>query len=180
MPVNNISIEQCRRLIDSGQTLNILDVRTPAEFCQLHATGARLLPLDELNPAAIAAQPRNDDEPLYVICHSGGRATEACRRLADAGASHVYCIEGGTAAWERAGLPVQRGSIRVMSLERQVRVAAGSLVLLSVALGWFVHPAFLALTAFIGAGLTFAGITDTCGMAMLLAKLPWNRAQACS
>ena len=85
-------------------------------------------------------------------------------------------VEGGTLAWEQAGLPVVRGK-KAMSLERQVRIAAGSLVVLGTALGAFVHPGFLGLSAFVGAGLVFAGVTDTCGMGMVLARMPWNRAE---
>src|SRR5271157_3127554 len=89
---------------------------------------------------------------------------------------NVVNVEGGTLEWERAGLPVVRGK-KTVSLERQVRIAAGSLVVLGTGLGAFVHPGFLALSAFVGAGLVFAGITDTCGMGMLLARMPWNRVQ---
>ena len=87
--------------------------------------------------------------------------------------SNVVNVEGGTLAWEKAGLPVVPGK-KAISLERQVRIAAGLLVLLGTAFGWFVHPAFLGLSAFVGAGLVFAGVTDTCGMGMLLARMPWN------
>lgn len=87
-------------------------------------------------------------------------------------------VEGGTLAWEGAGLPVVRGR-RVISLERQVRIAAGALVVAGVLLGWLVHPAFLGLSAFVGAGLVFAGVTDTCGMGLLLARMPWNRIEKC-
>lgn len=170
-----ISIADLQRLMQPGRPLNILDVRTPAEFARVHATGARLMPLDELDPAALAAQYRDADEPMYVICQSGGRATNACQRLQAAGLMHACCIEGGTTAWEQMGLPVERGTTRVISLERQVRIAAGALVLVGAALAQWVHPAFLALPAFVGAGLVFAGITDYCGMGILLGKMPWNR-----
>jgi rhodanese-related sulfurtransferase len=86
-------------------------------------------------------------------------------------------VEGGTLAWIEAGLPVTRGTAKVISLERQVRIAAGALVLTGVLLGWFVHPPFFGLAGFVGAGLVFAGITDFCGMGLLLAKLPWNTRQ---
>ena len=89
--------------------------------------------------------------------------------------SGVYSIEGGTAAWEKMGLPVERGGSRVIALERQVRIAAGALVVLGVVLAWTIHRAFLALPGLVGAGLIFAGISDYCGMAMVLAKMPWNR-----
>jgi rhodanese-related sulfurtransferase len=84
-------------------------------------------------------------------------------------------VEGGTLAWIAANLPVTRSAVKMISLERQVRIAAGSLVLIGVLLGWFVHRGFYGLAAFVGAGLVFAGITDFCGMGLLLAKLPWNR-----
>ena len=175
MSPNIIPLTECRRLIDSGQSFHILDVRTPVEFGRVHAVGARLMPLDKLDPAAVAGLRRSADEPIYVICHSGGRASKACQRLQEAGLAQVYLIEGGTAAWERMGLPVERGEANVISLERQVRIAAGSLVLLGLALAWGVHRGFLAIPAFVGAGLVFAGITDYCGMGMLLGKMPWNR-----
>jgi len=113
---------------------------------------------------------------VYVICYRGTRAAKACEHLQNAGLQNVYSIEGGTAAWEAHGLPVERGTSGIISLERQVRIAAGSLVLAGTLLAWLVHPAFLGIAAFVGAGLVFAGATDFCGMAMLLAKMPWNRA----
>ncbi|MBO0696981.1 MAG: DUF2892 domain-containing protein, partial [Zavarzinella sp.] len=94
--------------------------------------------------------------------------------LLAAGCPDVMNVEGGTAAWAAAGLPVVRGR-KAVSLERQVRIAAGLLVVLGAVLGWLVHPAFVGLSAFVGAGLVFAGVTDTCGMGMLLARMPWNR-----
>lgn len=159
-----------------GEAIELIDVRTPAEFREVHATPARSEPLDRLDAAAIAAARSGaTTEPLYVICLSGGRGKMACERLHAAGLSHVVNVEGGTKAWEAAGLPVVRGK-RTISLERQVRIAAGSLVLLGTLLGAFVHPYILGLAGFVGAGLIFAGITDTCGMGMLLAKMPWNQA----
>jgi rhodanese-related sulfurtransferase len=156
-----------------SQPAILIDVRTPAEFEEIHVEGARLVPLDQLDPQAIAAEyPVNDS--IFLICRSGGRGTQACEKFLAAGIERAVNVEGGTLACERAGLPVVRGR-KTMSLERQVRIAAGSLVLLGLGLGWFVHPVFLGLSAFVGAGLVFAGITDTCGMGMLLAKLPWNQ-----
>lgn len=175
MPVKTISLAQVRELMDSGKALTIIDVRTPAEFESVHVKGAQLKPLDIFDPKAISESFKDPADAVYVICQSGGRAAKACEKLAEAGFENVYSIEGGTSAWEKAGLPVERGNCRVISLERQVRIAAGSLVLIGLALAWAVHPYFLALSAFIGAGLVFAGITDFCGMAILLSKMPWNR-----
>jgi rhodanese-related sulfurtransferase len=117
----------------------------------------------------------SEESPLYVLCQSGSRAKAAIAKLEQAGVSHCILVEGGTAAWIQAGLPVERQRVAGISLERQVRIAAGFLVLTGTTLGLLVHPAFLGLSAFIGAGLMFAGITDICGMAMLLARMPWNR-----
>ena len=113
-------------------------------------------------------------EPLYVICRSGIRGGQACEKLMKAGFLNAVNIEGGTLACVEAGLPVKRGK-KVISLERQVRIAAGALVLLGAVLGWFVDPVFIGLSAFVGAGLVFAGISDTCGMGMILARMPWNQ-----
>ena len=177
MSTNTIALAKFRQLMEHGGPLNIIDVRTPGEFARVHATGARLIPLDELDPAAIAIEYPYRDDPIYVICQSGGRAAKACQRLQEAGVAHVYCIEGGTTAWEKMGLPVEHGAAGVISLERQVRIAAGTLVLLGSALAWRIHPAFLAIPAFVGSGLLFAGITDYCGMGRLLSRMPWNRAR---
>jgi rhodanese-related sulfurtransferase len=155
--------------------VDVIDVRTPVEFRAMHMVGARNVPLDSLDPHVVMEQRNGANDPLYLICQSGGRGAAACRKFCDAGYANVVNVEGGTQAWVEAGLPVERGN-KSISLERQVRIAAGSLVLIGTVLGFFVHPYFLALTAFIGAGLLFAGLTDTCGMAMLLAKMPWNQA----
>src|ERR1700677_1752866 len=132
MASNTISVVECRRLIEAGQPLHILDVRTTAEFAGVHVVGARSMPLDELDPVVVVAERRNANDSIYVICQSGARAQKACQRLQEAGLAHVLCVEGGTAAWEKAGLPVERGGSKVISLERQVRIGAGSLVLLGV------------------------------------------------
>jgi rhodanese-related sulfurtransferase len=97
----------------------------------------------------------------------------------EAGIAPVFSIEGGTAAWISAGLPVERRNVRAIALERQVRIAAGSLVLIGSLLAMFVHLALIAIPIFIGSGLVFAGITDFCGMGMLLARMPWNQKVAC-
>jgi rhodanese-related sulfurtransferase len=158
-----------------GLKADLIDVRTPVEYAEVHAKGAKLIPLDLLDPKAVMAD-RNGSagEPVFVLCKSGTRAAKAVERFRAAGFDNVFSVEGGTQAWERAGLPVVRGE-KVMSLERQVRVGAGSLVLLGVLLGWLVHPAFLGLSAFVGAGLVFTGVTDWCGMGLLLARMPWSR-----
>ena len=155
---------------------DLIDVRTPVEYATVHAEGAQLIPLDKLDPQAVmAARNGSADEPLYVICKSGARAAKAVEKFRAAGFDNVISVAGGTTAWADAGLPVVRGTSRIISLERQVRIGAGSLVVLSVLLGWLVHPALFGLAAFVGAGLVFAGVTDWCGMGLLLARMPWNQ-----
>ncbi|MEO6437066.1 MAG: rhodanese-like domain-containing protein [Tepidisphaeraceae bacterium] len=161
-------------LLRRGEAPALIDVRTPIEFAEVHARSARNMPLDRLDPKHVDASRPAPDRPIYVLCKSGGRAAKAVEQLSAAGVDNVLLIEGGTDAWIRAGLPVERDR-SVISLERQVRIVAGSLVLIGVILGFSVHRGFFGLSAFIGAGLVFAGVTNFCGMGMLLAKAPWNR-----
>ncbi|TWT78477.1 Inner membrane protein YgaP [Posidoniimonas polymericola] len=153
----------------SGESVKLIDVRTPAEFQEVHVDGAQNVPLDRIDPANHA-----DDQTIYFVCRSGSRGQTACKKFEAAGMTNVVNVAGGTEACVQAGLPVNRGQ-KVMSLERQVRIAAGALVVAGTALGFFVHPYWLALPAFVGSGLVFAGVTDTCGMGMMLAKMPWNQ-----
>jgi len=164
MKVNPTQLKE--ELAEGG--LKLIDVRTPAEFGELHIEGSHLMPLDRLKPEEVKGN------ECVIVCRSGKRASQAMEKLQAAGCENLRVLEGGVTAWEQAGLPVNRGK-SVMSLERQVRIAAGLLVLVSVVLGTWVHSGFYGIAAFVGAGLTFAGITDWCGMAMLLAKAPWNQ-----
>ena len=174
MSITTISPKQLAEVGENG-TIDLIDVRTPVEFREVHAAEARNVPLDRLDPAAVM-QARNghQNQPLYVLCRSGSRGRQACEKFVAAGYTNVVNVEGGTLAWVENGLPVVRGK-KTISLERQVRIAAGLLVLTGALLGWLVHPAFVGLSAFVGAGLLFAGITDTCGMSMMLARMPWNQ-----
>jgi rhodanese-related sulfurtransferase len=172
--VPTITPARLEELRAAGEAVEMIDVRTPVEFRELHVASARNVPLDRLDPAAVRQERVGSTEtPLYVICRSGGRGRQACEQLLAAGLNAVN-VEGGTLACVDAGLPVVRGK-KVISLERQVRIAAGLLILLGAVLGWLVHPALVGLSAFVGGELVFAGVTDTCGMGMLLARMPWNR-----
>ncbi|GDY06649.1 sulfurtransferase [Planctomycetia bacterium] len=175
MSVPVITPLKLAELCNDGRKIDLIDVRTPVEYREVHVEFARNVSLDQLDPAALM-QARNGsaNEPLYVICRSGSRGQQACEKFLKAGFSNIVNIEGGTLACVEAGLPVVRG-MKAISLERQVRISAGLLVLLGAGLGAFVNPAFIGLSAFVGAGLMFSGITDTCGMGMLLARMPWNR-----
>lgn len=162
-----IEAKQLKEELDRG-SVRLIDVRTPAEFGEIHIEGSQLMPLDRLRPDEVKC------EECVIICRSGKRAEQALEKLKAAGCENLRVLEGGVMAWDAAGLPVNRGKA-VLSLERQVRVAAGLMVLAGVILGTWVHPGYYGIAAFVGAGLTFAGLTDWCGMAMLLAKAPWNQ-----
>ncbi|MGJ8640668.1 MAG: rhodanese-like domain-containing protein [Opitutaceae bacterium] len=156
-----------------GEAAIVIDVRTPAEYKSVHVDGAALHPLDQFNAAAFS-QHHGSDRAVYILCQSGKRAAMAADKLLAAGHQACYVIEGGTLAAIDAGVAVVRGK-GVISIERQVRIAAGAMVFVGTMLGLFVHTGFFGLPAFVGAGLVFAGVTDTCGMGMMLAKMPWNR-----
>ena len=162
----------------ASETIDLVDVRTPVEFREVHAVGARNVPLDTLDPQQLVGSRNGSEQPLYLICKSGSRSAMAVKKCVDAGFDQVVTVDGGTQAWDHAGLPVVRGK-KAISLERQVRIAAGSIALVgSIAALATGNAYFAAIPAFIGAGLTFAGITDTCGMGMVLAKMPWNQCAA--
>ena len=170
-----ISCRELNELCQSGETVDVIDVRTPVEFQEVHSVYARNVPLDSLKPDDVMnARGASAEQPLYVICRSGSRSRKACEAFAASGHTNIVNVEGGTQAWDQAGYPVERGR-KAISLERQVRIAAGSLVFTGTLLGFFQHEFWLVLPAFVGAGLVFAGITDTCGMGMLIAKMPWNQ-----
>lgn len=180
-PILSVSPGQLATLGRQGPVV-LVDVRTPGEYRAGHAAGARLVPLDELDPAALPGQLADcaigRDRTLYLICHSGARAAQAAARLADAGYRRLAVVEGGTAAWERSGLPMRRCA-GAIALERQVQIAVGLLLVLKVIFGFAVHELFFVVAALIGAGLIVAGVTRWCGMARLLALMPWNRTRDC-
>jgi len=176
MSISVISPKQLQDRIQAGDTVDLIDVRTPVEFREVHAEVARNVPLETLDTGAVlAGHPAS--RPLYVICRSGSRGKQACEKLAAAGCTNVVNVEGGTMAWDQAGYAVVRGK-KAISLERQVRICAGFMSLAGGVLAIVVHPYWAGLSAFVGGGLMFAGITDTCGMAMILARMPWNQVSA--
>jgi rhodanese-related sulfurtransferase len=169
-------------LREKNEAPALLDVRTPAEHAQIHVPGVHLVPLDRLDATELEGVAGfSKQTPLFILCHSGGRAKQAAEKLSRAGYQDCVVVEGGTSAWAASGLPVVRGTSKVIALERQVRIAAGAMVLSGVLLSQFVNPAFIWLAGFVGGGLIFAGITDWCGMGILISKMPWNaRTASCS
>ncbi|MET8262509.1 rhodanese-like domain-containing protein [Micromonospora arida] len=161
-----------RELMNSGHAPRVLDVRTPAEFETSHIPGSYNVPLDLLKEHR---QELRDhlDEDVVLVCRSGARATQAQQTLAGVGLPNLKVLDGGIMAWQAAGAPIKHGAPR-WDLERQVRLVAGSIVLVSV-LGSVFVPQLKWVAGFIGAGLTFAAVTNTCAMGMMLGKLPYNR-----
>ena len=166
-------------LLKASGAAVLLDVRTPGEFATGHVPGAQLLPLDDLDPAAFLRQCGTADRPIYVLCQSGGRACKAIEKFQRAGFNGCVLVEGGTAAWIAAGLPVQHEANRGLPLMRQVQIVVGTLTATGVVLAMTVNPRFFIIPLLMGCGLLFAGVTGFCGLALLLAKLPWNRLQNC-
>ena len=151
---------------------NLIDVREYPEFAGGRVNGARLIPLGDIDKRYTEI---DRDRTAYLICRSGKRGSEAQKKLVSLGFSDVRNVRGGFDAWKAAGFYFEKDAKAVWSLERQVRFAAGSLVVLGVVLSWLIHSYFIALSAFVGAGLVFAAVTDTCTMAMILTKMPWNQ-----
>jgi rhodanese-related sulfurtransferase len=162
--------------LGAGEPHELLDVRTPPEYASAHVPGVKLTPLGDLKVEAYLAQ-HAPGTPIYVFCHGGERAIKAIEQLERAGCDDGVLVEGGTQAWIAAELPVHRSDRKVLPLIRQVQIAVGSLLIAGTSLALAVNLWFAIVPLFLGCGLVFAGITGTCGMALLLARMPWNRGQ---
>jgi len=149
----------------------IVDVRSPDEYATGHVPGAINIPVDQVEARVADIDAASE---VVLVCQSGSRALIAARRLAH-DRPGIQILEGGTGAWVGSGLCTVASAGTRWSLERQVRLGAGILVLAGIVMSMTVNPAWVYLSAFVGLGLTFAGLTNICGMAVLLAKLPWNR-----
>lgn len=165
------------RILDSKAPGQFVDVREPGEVDTIRVEGALNLPLSSLEELAGRLDPKI---PTYLLCRSGSRAASAASRLKALGHRDVFVVEGGLNAWISSGKPVVHGARKVWSLERQVRVAAGFLAFGGVVLGFTVSPRWFYLSGFVGLGLMFAGVTDICTMALILARMPWNKGSGAS
>ncbi len=154
------------------QSVTLIDVREPGEFAGEHIPGATLVALSQFDPRKI---PQTEDTQLVLYCRSGNRSAIAAQKLFEAGFESVTHLSCGIGAWKEAGYPTVTNRDAPISLMRQVQIVAGSLMLTGTLLGALVSPWFLLLSGFVGAGLMFSGVTDTCMLGMLLAKLPYNQ-----
>jgi rhodanese-related sulfurtransferase len=164
---------EARRLLDEGRAI-LFDIRDPGEFAREHISGARLVPLASLDTHDFDRERRTGAAAIFQ-CQSGRRTEASAARLVGTGFKETYVIEGGFNAWRAAGLPVHVDRSQPIELQRQVQIAAGSLILVGVALAALLSPWFVLLSAFVGGGLVFAGASGSCAMAQLLMRMPWNQ-----
>ena len=173
--MTHISVQGFKEVVQAergNSAVDFINVCTPAEYKEKHIEGVRSVPLDEI---AAHLNEFKGKQTVYVHCRSGKRAGQAIEKLQSLGVTaELVNVEGGILAWDEAGLPTNSLTNR-MPIIRQVLLSAGLLILASFALAFMVHPSFIFLAAFVGAGLTFAGATGWCGMAFVLANMPWNK-----
>jgi len=169
--MKTITALELKKLLDKNEVL-LVDVREPAEHRSECIYGACLIPLGEISIEKLPSTKR----PIVIHCRSGKRSADACARLLKVSPSlDVASLEGGIVAWSQAGFNVKKSGSAILPLDRQTQLTIGFIAFSGTILGTFINPGFYILPGFIGAGLMFAGLTGWCGMAKLLAKMPWNR-----
>lgn len=169
--LSKIEPRELQRRMQSGDTI-LIDIREPGEYAREHIRGARLVPLGAIDTHDFDAERAS---VAVFTCRSGNRTALNAARLLGKGFRESYMLDGGLDGWKKAGLPVHFDSSAPLELQRQVQIAAGSLALIGAVLAGTLSPYFILLSGFVGAGLLFAGLTGTCGMARLLSLMPWNR-----
>ncbi len=169
--LTHVDAKTLKHWLDDGRAV-LIDVREADEHAREHIPGARLVPLSGFNTSDFA----QDTGKIGVFhCQSGMRTEEAAARILKSGFAEIYHLQGGLTGWKAAGLPVNVNRSAPISIMRQVQITAGLMVLLGVVLAVLVSPWFVGLSAFVGAGLTFAGVTGTCALASVLKLMPWNK-----
>ncbi len=172
--LHKLSPQNVRERLEGGKAV-LVDIRESDEFARSHIKGAQSMPLSNWEKAHLSVDPAAD---VIFTCRSGMRTAGACDRLAARVGGDAFVLDGGLDAWAKAGLPMETNADAPMEIMRQVQIAAGLLVLMGVLLGFLVTPVWFGLAAFVGLGLTFAGVSGFCGMARLLMLAPWNRLKA--
>ena len=174
MSIPQILPLEAKRRLEAG-TAVLIDIREPAEYARENIAEARLVPLSVFGPDKFV-QERAAATSIIFHCQSGNRTCMNFDKLEAAGLPDIYVLEGGLGAWKEAGLPTRLDRKQPIELQRQVMIAAGSLILTGFILGTLVSPWFIAIPVFMGCGLLFAGVTGRCGLATLLMLMPWNKA----
>lgn len=172
MTIQSVDVKTLNGWLEHNEAV-LVDVREPAEFASESIPGAVLVPLSTVK---ISTLPPHEGKKLVIYCRKGGRGGSACQKLlAEMPNLDLYNLTGGIEAWMAAHMPVTRSSRKVLPLDRQVQLAIGTFVLLGSLLGFFVNPAYFLLSGFFGVGLIIAGLSGFCGMARIMALMPWNR-----
>ena len=172
MSIPVITAKEARKRLEEGSAV-LVDIREPAEHAREKIPGAQSVPLSSFDAARLAG-----GKAVIFHCQSGNRTRTNADRLCVVEAPETYVLEGGLAGWKAAGHPTSLDRSKPIELQRQVQIAAGALIMLGLLLAVLASPWFALLSAFVGCGLMFAGITGWCGMAHLLALMPWNKAAA--
>ena len=169
--MNEVTVKTLRNKL-KNEEIELVDVREYAEYAGGRVAGAKLLPLGEIEQRHTGL---DDSKPIYVMCRTGKRSAQAQTKLAKLGYKDVTNVRGGFEAWKKESFPIEKDEKAPWAIERQVRFVAGSLVLAGFLLSVFIHSYFIGVSVFIGVGLVFSAVTDTCTMGMILMKMPWNR-----
>jgi len=170
------SVKELKSKIDNGGA-QVLDVREYSEYQAERLGNSILVSISQFDKFISRVDLKRD---VFVLCDTGSRAKKAFSRLIDLGCEKAIMVDGGLKAWKKAGYSTERFDTKVWSMERQVRCTAGGMILLGILLAVTAHPFFLGIAVFVGAGLIFSAVTDTCGMAMILGRMPWNKEATCS
>lgn len=173
-PLQEIDAATLKKWLDEKGAIAI-DVRSPGEYASEHIPGAKLMPLSRFNPTVVEQIADSDGKNIVLYCQSGNRSQKAAKQLLESGFESVIHLQGGLPTWKQGGYEIEANKNAPISIMRQVQIVAGSLVFTGTILGAFVSPWFLIFSAFVGAGLIFAGVSGTCALGMLLAKLPYNQ-----
>lgn len=171
MNIIKIDAGELKRRLESGERMQLIDVRSPREYSEAHLPGAVNMPIEEVDARL---DDMHSQDPVVLVCQSGNRACMA-HAVLQHHREDLIVLEGGTSGWQKAGFEVIRATSSAISLMRQVQLAVGVLIVASSILALTVDPKWALLSGFVGMGLTIAGVSGFCGMASLLALLPWNR-----
>ena len=174
MSLPTISPVEAKRRLASGSAI-LVDIREPMEHAREAIPGARLHPVSAFDAQALSALGSANARALIFHCQGGKRTADNADRLRGCSVPEAYILEGGLSGWKAAGYPTSIDRTKPIELQRQVQITAGLLILTGLLLAWLVSPLFLGLSAFVGAGLTFSGVTGMCAMANILRRMPWNR-----
>lgn len=172
MALNTVNAKTLKTWLDNGDAV-LVDVREPAEHAAQNIKGATLLPLSRISKSTL---PPCTGKKLVIHCRKGGRGGTACEKLlAEDPNIEIYNLEGGLAAWVEAGLAIESSGSKILPLDQQVQLVIGILLITGSVVGYIFSPAWFLFTGCIGIGLSIAGLTGFCGLAYVMAKMPWNQ-----